>query len=81
MICVDRQFQRQWKRTRNVLKQYWLDNGGLTNPVAAKSKVDPNCRSPEDWEHMCTYWETEKAKATLSILHMHPYFVINIIYY
>ncbi|KAL4573791.1 hypothetical protein LXL04_020608 [Taraxacum kok-saghyz] len=60
--CVDGQLQRQWKRTRSDLKKYWNTNRGLTNPSLAKSKVDPNCRSPEDWEYMCKYWETDKAK-------------------
>ncbi|KAL4583268.1 hypothetical protein LXL04_007836 [Taraxacum kok-saghyz] len=60
--CVDGQLQRQWKRTRSDLKKYWNTNGGITNPSLAKSKMDPNCRSPEDWEFMCKYWERDKAK-------------------
>ncbi|KAL4561611.1 hypothetical protein LXL04_033781 [Taraxacum kok-saghyz] len=54
--------RRQWKRTRSTLKAYWVKNGGIADPSSAKSKMDPKCRSKEDWEHMCKYWETDKAQ-------------------
>ncbi|KAL4567644.1 hypothetical protein LXL04_023233 [Taraxacum kok-saghyz] len=60
--CVEMHLQRQWKRTRSTLKAYWVKNGGIADPSLAKSKMDPNCRSKEDWEHMCKYWETDKAQ-------------------
>ncbi|KAL4573164.1 hypothetical protein LXL04_019961 [Taraxacum kok-saghyz] len=49
-----------FKKT-NFKKNY----GGITDPSLAKSKMDPICRSKEDWEHMCTYWETDKAKENI----------------
>nr|KAJ0192818.1 hypothetical protein LSAT_V11C800435250 [Lactuca sativa] len=62
MECVDEQMRRQWKRTRNTLKDFWKKNGGMTDPQLARSKMKPDCRSKEDWSHLCDYWETDKAQ-------------------
>ncbi|CAI9276983.1 unnamed protein product [Lactuca saligna] len=62
MECVDEQMRRQWKRTRNNLKDFWKKNGGMTDPQLARSKMKSDCRSKEDWSHLCDYWETDKAQ-------------------
>nr|KAJ0192870.1 hypothetical protein LSAT_V11C800438710 [Lactuca sativa] len=36
-------------------------NGGMTDPQLTRSKMKPDCRSKEDWSHLCDYWETDKA--------------------
>ena len=67
MECVDEQMQRQWKRTWNNLKDFWKKNGGMTDPQLTRSKMKPDCRSKEDWSHLCDYWETDKAHVTFSL--------------
>ncbi|CAH1420912.1 unnamed protein product [Lactuca virosa] len=62
MEYVDEQMRRQWKRTRNIFKDYWKKNGGMTDPQLARSKMKPDCRSEEDWGYLCDYWESDKAK-------------------
>ncbi|CAH1423778.1 unnamed protein product [Lactuca virosa] len=62
MEYVDEQMRRQWKRTRNIFKDYWKKNGGMTDPQFARSKMKPDCRSEEDWGYLCDYWESDKAK-------------------
>ncbi|KAL8244827.1 hypothetical protein R6Q59_011085 [Mikania micrantha] len=37
-------------------------NGGKTNPTVARSKMKPDCRSEEDWNSLCDYWESEKTR-------------------
>nr|KAJ0203882.1 hypothetical protein LSAT_V11C500295590 [Lactuca sativa] len=32
MEYVDEQMRRQWKRARNIFKDYWKKNGGMTDP-------------------------------------------------
>ncbi|KAL8260218.1 hypothetical protein R6Q59_028171 [Mikania micrantha] len=53
---------RNWKRTRGVLSQHWKMNGGKTNPTVARSKMKPDCRSEEDWNSLCDYWESDKTR-------------------
>ncbi|KAL8240225.1 hypothetical protein R6Q59_013580 [Mikania micrantha] len=62
MEYVDARLRAQWKRTRGVLSQHWKKNGGKTNPLAARSNMKPDCRSEEDWNHLCNYWELEKTR-------------------
>ncbi|CAH1413616.1 unnamed protein product [Lactuca virosa] len=59
--------RRQWKRTKNIFKDYWKKNGGMTDPQLARSKMKPDCRSEEDWGYLCDYWESDKAKRRLTI--------------
>ncbi|CAI9294838.1 unnamed protein product [Lactuca saligna] len=65
MDYVDEQMRRQWKCTRNIFKDYWKKNGGMTDPQLARSKMKPDCRSEEDWGYLCDYWESDKAKETI----------------
>ncbi|KAD3639969.1 hypothetical protein E3N88_29192 [Mikania micrantha] len=62
MEYVDARLRAQWKRTRGVLSQHWKKNGGKTNLLAARSNMKPDCRSEEDWNHLCNYWELEKTR-------------------
>ncbi|KAK1427930.1 hypothetical protein QVD17_16682 [Tagetes erecta] len=62
MEYVDTRLHAQWKRTRGVLKQHWQKNEGETNPQLARKKMKPDCRSEEDWNNLCTYWELEKTQ-------------------
>ncbi|KAK1426130.1 hypothetical protein QVD17_14799 [Tagetes erecta] len=62
MEHVNDKLHRQWKRTRGTLSAYWMENGGITNPQQARSKVKPDCRSKEDWNHLCDYWELESTQ-------------------
>ncbi|KAL8251083.1 hypothetical protein R6Q59_034776 [Mikania micrantha] len=62
MEYVDARLRAQWKRTRGVLSQHWKKNGGKTNPLVARSNMKPDCRSEEDWNHLCNYWELEKTR-------------------
>ncbi|KAD2392819.1 hypothetical protein E3N88_39796 [Mikania micrantha] len=62
MEYVDARLRAQWKRTRGVLSQHWKKNGGKTNPLVARSNMKPDCRSKEDWNHLCNYWELEKTR-------------------
>ncbi|KAD0806404.1 hypothetical protein E3N88_43693 [Mikania micrantha] len=62
MEHVNARIHAQWKRTRGTLSEYWKRNGGKTNPQLARSKMKPNCRSQEDWNHLCDYWELEKTR-------------------
>ncbi|KAJ0546913.1 putative transposase, Ptta/En/Spm, plant [Helianthus annuus] len=62
MGYVDFQLHQQWKRTRGELSAHWKNNGGKTNPRLARSMMKSNCRSPEDWNHLCDYWELESTR-------------------
>ncbi|KAD4982158.1 hypothetical protein E3N88_18829 [Mikania micrantha] len=62
MEYVDARLRAQWKCTRGVLSQHWKKNGGKTNPLVARSNMKPDCRSEEDWNHLCNYWELEKIR-------------------
>ncbi|KAD5317825.1 hypothetical protein E3N88_17771 [Mikania micrantha] len=62
MEHVNARLHAQWKRTRGTLSAYWKKNGGKTNPHLARSKMMPNCRNQEDWNHLCDYWELEKTR-------------------
>ncbi|KAK1423381.1 hypothetical protein QVD17_18683 [Tagetes erecta] len=62
MEYVNDKLHRQWKRTRGKLSEYWKKNGGKTNPRLARSKMKPDCRSTEDWDHLCNYWELESTR-------------------
>ncbi|KAD7477975.1 hypothetical protein E3N88_01111 [Mikania micrantha] len=62
MEHVNARLHAQWKRTRGTLSAYWKKNGGKTNPQLARSKMMPNCRNQEDWNHLCDYWELEKTR-------------------
>ncbi|KAI3695493.1 hypothetical protein L1987_78490 [Smallanthus sonchifolius] len=52
---VNERLRIQWKRTRGNLSEYWKNNGGKINPQLARSQMKPNCRSQEDWNHICDY--------------------------
>ncbi|KAK1431984.1 hypothetical protein QVD17_08826 [Tagetes erecta] len=62
MEHVNDKLHRQWKRTCGTLSAYWMENGGITNPQQARSKVKADCRSKEDWNHLCDYWELESTQ-------------------
>ncbi|KAL8238585.1 hypothetical protein R6Q59_015152 [Mikania micrantha] len=62
MEHVNARLHAQWKSTQGTLSEYWKMNGGKTNPQLARSKMKPNCRSQEDWNHLCDYWELEKTR-------------------
>ncbi|MFS7922920.1 hypothetical protein Hanom_Chr03g00254681 [Helianthus anomalus] len=62
MGYVDSRLHYQWKRTRGELSAHWKNNGGKTNPRLARSMMKSNCRSPEDWNHLCDYWELESTR-------------------
>ncbi|KAM0039115.1 hypothetical protein Hdeb2414_s0012g00378301 [Helianthus debilis subsp. tardiflorus] len=62
MGYVDSRLHYQWKRTRGELSAHWKNNGGKTNPWLARSMMKSNCRSPEDWNHLCDYWELESTR-------------------
>ncbi|KAD2394301.1 hypothetical protein E3N88_41278 [Mikania micrantha] len=62
MEYVNTRLRAQWKCTRGVLSQHWKMNGGKTNPTVARSKMKPDCRSEEDWNSLCDYWESEKTR-------------------
>ncbi|KAD4385310.1 hypothetical protein E3N88_25478 [Mikania micrantha] len=68
MEYVDARLRAHWKRTRGVLSQHWKKNGGKTNPLVARSNMKPDCRSEEDWNHLCNYWELEKTRVSLMYL-------------
>ncbi|KAF5759388.1 hypothetical protein HanXRQr2_Chr16g0740671 [Helianthus annuus] len=65
MGYVDYRLHRQWTRTRGELSAHWKKNGGKTNPRLARSMMKSNCRSLEDWNHLCDYWELESTRVTL----------------
>ncbi|KAD6119151.1 hypothetical protein E3N88_10422 [Mikania micrantha] len=65
MEYVDARLRAQWKRTRGVLSQHWKKNGGKTNPLVARSNMKPDCRSEEDWNHLCNYWELPSTHQSL----------------
>ncbi|KAL8228419.1 hypothetical protein R6Q57_016003 [Mikania cordata] len=65
MEYVDARLRAQWKRTRGVLSQHWKKSGGKSNPLVARSNMKPGCRSEEDWNHLCNYWELEKTKENI----------------
>jgi hypothetical protein len=67
MEYVNARLRAQWKRTRGELSAYWKKNGGKTNPEFARKQMKSNCRSQEDWNHMCDYWELESTKASVLI--------------
>ena len=48
----------------------------MTDPQLARSKMKPDCRSKEDWSHLCDYWETDKAQVTFSLF-IDIFYVIN----
>lgn len=48
MEYVNEQMRSQWKSTRNIFKDYWMKNGGMTDPQFARSKMKPDSRSEED---------------------------------
>nr|KAJ0213824.1 hypothetical protein LSAT_V11C400180260 [Lactuca sativa] len=80
MEYVDEQMWRQWKRTRNIFKDYWKKNGGMTDPQLARSKMKPDCRSEEDWGYLCDYWESNKAKIIIKFYK--PYnFILEFLFY
>ncbi|KAL8249561.1 hypothetical protein R6Q59_006429 [Mikania micrantha] len=60
MEYVNAQLRDNWKRARGALSNHWKTNGGKMNPVNARSKMKPGCRSVEDWNHLCDYWESDK---------------------
>ncbi|KAL9992172.1 putative transposase, Ptta/En/Spm, plant [Helianthus debilis subsp. tardiflorus] len=62
MGYVDYRLHRQWTRTRGELSAHWKKNGGKTNPRLARSMMKSNCRSLEDWNHLCDYWELESTR-------------------
>ncbi|KAI3755346.1 hypothetical protein L1987_55143 [Smallanthus sonchifolius] len=62
MEYVNEQLRIRWKRTRGNLSEHWKNNGGKMNPQFARSQMKPNCRSQEDWNHMCDYWELESTR-------------------
>ncbi|KAL8199826.1 hypothetical protein R6Q57_013394 [Mikania cordata] len=65
MEYVDARLCAQWKRTRGVLSQHWKKNEGKTNPLVTRSNMKPDCRSEEDWNHLCNYWELEKTQENI----------------
>ncbi|KAD2393417.1 hypothetical protein E3N88_40394 [Mikania micrantha] len=65
MEHVNARLHAQWKRTRGTLSAYWKKNGGKTDPQLARSKMKPGCRSQEDWNLLCDYWELEKTRVSI----------------
>ncbi|KAL8209547.1 hypothetical protein R6Q57_006279 [Mikania cordata] len=57
---VNAQLRDNWKCARGALSNYWKTNGGKTNPENTRSNMKPRCRSVEDWNHQCDYWESDK---------------------
>ncbi|KAI3784068.1 hypothetical protein L1987_43160 [Smallanthus sonchifolius] len=62
MKYVDGRLHAQWVRTRGALSRHWKENGGKTDPQRARLQVHSNCRSQDDWNHLCDYWELEKTR-------------------
>ncbi|KAJ0726272.1 hypothetical protein HanPI659440_Chr12g0468381 [Helianthus annuus] len=67
MGYVDYRLHRQWTRTRGELSAHWKMNGGKTNPRLARSMMKSNCRSLEDWNHLCDYWELESTRVNFML--------------
>ncbi|KAL8244094.1 hypothetical protein R6Q59_010352 [Mikania micrantha] len=61
-LWADNVLMEYWKRAGGVLSKHWKKNGGKTNPLVARSNMKPGCRSEEDWNHLCNYWELEKTR-------------------
>ncbi|KAK9053684.1 hypothetical protein SSX86_024758 [Deinandra increscens subsp. villosa] len=62
MEYVNNQLHTQWKRTRGILSAHWKKNGGSADPRKARSMMKSDCKSEEDWNHLCDYWEMEKTQ-------------------
>ncbi|KAI3815754.1 hypothetical protein L1987_15435 [Smallanthus sonchifolius] len=62
MKFVDERLRAQWIRTQGVLSRHRKENGGKTDPQRAILQVHSNCRSQDDWNHLCAYWELEKTR-------------------
>ncbi|KAI3813526.1 hypothetical protein L1987_18252 [Smallanthus sonchifolius] len=62
MKYVDGRLHAQWVRTRGALSRHWKENGGKTDPQRARLQLHSNCRSQDDWNHLCDYWELEKTR-------------------
>lgn len=75
MDYVNSRLQAQWKRTRGVLSQHWKNNGGKTNPQLARENMKPDCRSQDDWNHLCNYWELEKTRVSMLHLIFKSYYI------
>ncbi|KAL8197945.1 hypothetical protein R6Q57_030051 [Mikania cordata] len=60
MEYVNAQLRDNWKCARGALSNSWKTNGGKTNPENTRSNMKPGCRSVEDWNHQCDYWESDK---------------------
>uniref|UniRef100_A0A251TJG2 Uncharacterized protein n=1 Tax=Helianthus annuus TaxID=4232 RepID=A0A251TJG2_HELAN len=67
MGYVDNRLRRQWTRTRGEVSAHWKMNGGKTNPLLARSMMKSNCRSLEDWNHLCDYWELESTRVNFML--------------
>lgn len=68
MEYVDTRLHSQWKRTRGELSAHWREIGGETNPEFARSQMRANCKSLEDWHHMCDYWEKDATRVSILTL-------------
>ncbi|KAL8240241.1 hypothetical protein R6Q59_013596 [Mikania micrantha] len=56
MEYADARLRAQWIRIRGALSQHWKKKGGKTNPLVAISNMKSDCRSEEDWNHLCDSW-------------------------
>ena len=66
MLRLDYKMKKQWVRTRGVLKKHWENNGGMTNPELARTKMKDDCRSQEDWNALCMLWESDNHKVNVN---------------
>ena len=55
MLIVDTQLHVTWMRTRNDLKNHWVNEDGEDDPDRARARPPTNVRSVQDWNHLCDH--------------------------
>ena len=59
---MDTQLHTTWMRTRNDLKNHWINEDGDEDPDRARTRPPSNVRSVADWNHLCDRWVADQAK-------------------